>query len=167
VSDRNVCLSDGMHHPVCAIRRRGRDLLRGSYSRKRVCRPMVLREQGRDGLAACSRCGKMTAEDRALQTGSHRTRCWREVDSNPRSPVKKKPIYVAWAVPWHRDARQLGPLRVKQRLVARLGLGRESYWLPSPQASLAHPRGKPRFSTLESGCGRETDCPLEGAGFEP
>jgi hypothetical protein len=39
-------------------------------------------------------------------------------------------------------------------------------WLPSPQASLAHPRGKPGFSTLESGCGRETDCPLEGDGFE-
>jgi hypothetical protein len=39
-------------------------------------------------------------------------------------------------------------------------------WLPSPQASLAHPRGKPGFSTLESGCGRETDCPLEGGGFE-
>src|ERR1700730_11299460 len=40
-------------------------------------------------------------------------------------------------------------------------------WLPSPRASLAHPRGKPGFSTLESGCGRETDCLLEEAGFEP
>ena len=29
------------------------------------------------------------------------------------------------------------------------------------------PRGKPGFSTLESGSGRETDSPLEGAGFEP
>ncbi len=35
----------------------------------------------------------------------------------------------------------------------------------SPQVSLAHPPGKPGFSTLESGCGRETDCPLEGDGF--
>jgi hypothetical protein len=37
---------------------------------------------------------------------------------------------------------------------------------PGRQASLAHPRGKPGFSTLSSGCGRETDCPLEGDGFE-
>ena len=37
---------------------------------------------------------------------------------------------------------------------------------PGRQASLAHPRGKPGFSTLSSGCGRETDCPLEGNGFE-
>jgi hypothetical protein len=38
---------------------------------------------------------------------------------------------------------------------------------PSRHASRSHPRGKPGFSTLESGCGRETDCLLEGAGFEP
>ena len=38
---------------------------------------------------------------------------------------------------------------------------------PGRQASRAHPRGKPGFSTLESGCGRETDCLLEEAGFEP
>jgi hypothetical protein len=37
---------------------------------------------------------------------------------------------------------------------------------PGRQASLAHPRGKPGFSTLSSGCGRETDCPQEGGGFE-
>jgi hypothetical protein len=35
------------------------------------------------------------------------------------------------------------------------------------QAGRAHPLGKPGFSTYESGCGRETDCPLEGDGFEP
>ena len=38
---------------------------------------------------------------------------------------------------------------------------------PGGQASRAHPRGKPGFSTFESGCGRETDSPLEGDGFEP
>src|SRR3984893_6987850 len=38
---------------------------------------------------------------------------------------------------------------------------------PGRQASRAHPRGKPGFSTFESGCGRETDCLLEGGGFEP
>jgi hypothetical protein len=38
---------------------------------------------------------------------------------------------------------------------------------PDRQAVRAHPRGKPGFSTFESGCGRETDSPLEGAGFEP
>jgi hypothetical protein len=37
---------------------------------------------------------------------------------------------------------------------------------PGRQASLAHPRGKPGFSTFKSGCGRETDCLLEGDGFE-
>ena len=31
----------------------------------------------------------------------------------------------------------------------------------------AQPRGKPGFSTLDSSSGRETDSPLEGAGFEP
>ena len=30
----------------------------------------------------------------------------------------------------------------------------------------AHPRGKPRFSTYESGLGREKDSPLEREGFE-
>src|SRR4029077_4449589 len=38
---------------------------------------------------------------------------------------------------------------------------------PGRQASRAHPRGKPGFWTFESGCGRETDFPLEGDGFEP
>jgi hypothetical protein len=38
---------------------------------------------------------------------------------------------------------------------------------PSRQASRAHPRGKPGFWAFESGCGRETDSLLEGAGFEP
>ena len=38
---------------------------------------------------------------------------------------------------------------------------------PGRQASRGHPRGKPGFSTFESGCGRETDCLLERAGFEP
>ena len=38
---------------------------------------------------------------------------------------------------------------------------------PGRQAGRAHPRRKPGFSTLESGCGRETDCLLEGDGFEP
>src|SRR6267143_6106859 len=38
---------------------------------------------------------------------------------------------------------------------------------PSRQASRGHPRGKPGFSTFESGYGRETDSPLEGTGFEP
>jgi hypothetical protein len=35
------------------------------------------------------------------------------------------------------------------------------------QASRAHPRGKPGFSTCENGFGRETDSPLEEEGFEP
>ena len=34
---------------------------------------------------------------------------------------------------------------------------------PRRQASRPHPRGKPGFSTLERGCGRETDSLLEGA----
>ena len=34
---------------------------------------------------------------------------------------------------------------------------------PDRQASRPHPRGKPGFSTFESGCGRETDCLLEEA----
>jgi hypothetical protein len=38
---------------------------------------------------------------------------------------------------------------------------------PGHQASRAQPRGKPGFSTLDSSSGRETDCPLEGSGFEP
>ena len=39
---------------------------------------------------------------------------------------------------------------------------------PSRGASGAYPRGKPGFSTFESGCGRETDCPLEeGVTSEP
>jgi hypothetical protein len=38
---------------------------------------------------------------------------------------------------------------------------------PRRQASRPHPRGKPGFSTLERGCGRETDSLLEGDGFEP
>ena len=37
---------------------------------------------------------------------------------------------------------------------------------PGREASRAHPRGKPGFSTFDSGCGRETDCLLEGDGFE-
>ena len=37
---------------------------------------------------------------------------------------------------------------------------------PGRQASRAHPRGKPGFSTLDNGCGRETDCLLEGNRFE-
>ena len=38
---------------------------------------------------------------------------------------------------------------------------------PGRQANRAQPHGEPRFSTFESGCGRETDSPLEGGGFEP
>jgi hypothetical protein len=43
--------------------------------------------------------------------------------------------------------------------------------IETPCASLStrspsQPRGKPGFSTLETGCGRETDSPLEGDGFE-
>src|SRR5271169_7246393 len=37
---------------------------------------------------------------------------------------------------------------------------------PGRQASRAHPRGKPGFSTFEGGCGRETDSLLERDGFE-
>src|SRR5207302_4267004 len=33
---------------------------------------------------------------------------------------------------------------------------------PGRQAGRAHPRGRPGFSNFESGCGRETDCLLEG-----
>ena len=38
---------------------------------------------------------------------------------------------------------------------------------PRRQLSRAHPRETPGFSTYEGGCGRETDSPLEEAGFEP
>ena len=38
---------------------------------------------------------------------------------------------------------------------------------PRRQTSRAHPRGKPGFSTFESGYGRGTDSPLEGTRFEP
>src|SRR5207237_7143942 len=38
---------------------------------------------------------------------------------------------------------------------------------PRRQADRPQPRGKPRFSAFESGSGRQTDCPLEGTGFEP
>jgi hypothetical protein len=38
---------------------------------------------------------------------------------------------------------------------------------PRRQLSRAHPRETPGFSTYEGGCGRETDSPLEGGGFEP
>src|ERR1700730_7880292 len=37
---------------------------------------------------------------------------------------------------------------------------------PGRQASCPDPRGKAGFSTFKSGCGRETDCLLEGDGFE-
>jgi len=51
----------------------------------------------------------------------------------------------------------------------------DSRYLETPCASLltrspshrAQPRRKPGFSTLDSSSGRETDSPLEGAGFEP
>jgi len=46
----------------------------------------------------------------------------------------------------------------------KLGLKRVTASSPYGRA---HPRGKPGFSTLETGCGRETDSPLEGDGFEP
>jgi len=38
---------------------------------------------------------------------------------------------------------------------------------PCREPSRARPRGKPGFSTYEGGFGRETDSPLEQAGFEP
>jgi hypothetical protein len=37
---------------------------------------------------------------------------------------------------------------------------------PGHQASRAHPRGKPGFSTLKCVAGEETDSLLEGIGFE-
>src|ERR1700737_2755729 len=37
---------------------------------------------------------------------------------------------------------------------------------PGRQSSCPDPRGKAGFSTFKSGCGRETDCLLEGDGFE-
>src|SRR5438046_10381470 len=51
--------------------------------------------------------------------------------------------------------------------VAALSKHAERLCRPGRQASRAHPRGKPGFWTFESGCGRETDSPLEGTGFEP
>src|SRR5882757_7450918 len=57
----------------------------------------------------------------------------------------------------------LGPHRASQdagcsikRLVARLAQA-VRLCRPRRQTSRAHPRGKPGFSTLERGCGRETD----------
>jgi hypothetical protein len=41
----------------------------------------------------CQAAGRATTS-RSRKSGSQQTLCWREVDSNPRSPVKKKPIYV-------------------------------------------------------------------------
>jgi len=38
---------------------------------------------------------------------------------------------------------------------------------PGRQARRPEPSGKPGFLSYESGCGRETDSPLEGDGFEP
>jgi len=53
----------------------------------------------------------------------------------------------------------LAPVRAISKHPARL-------CRPGREASRAHPRGKPGFSTFDSGCGRETDCLLEGNGFE-
>src|ERR1700730_8183808 len=51
------------------------------------------------------------------------------------------------------------------RRLARNGKPAASLLTPS-SSEPRHLRGKPGFLTLESGCGRETDCLLEGAGFE-
>src|SRR5438128_4816473 len=71
--------------------------------------------------------------------------------------LKGSPALRYWNMARQRYCRRLARYRntrsVSADLVAK----------PAP----AHPRGKPGFSTFESGCGRETDSPLEGAGFEP
>ena len=61
---------------------------------------------------------------------------------------------------------EYGPTEILPQ-VGALSKHAERLCRPGHQASRAHPRGKPGFSTFESGCGRETDSPLEGTGFEP
>src|ERR1700680_4070741 len=61
---------------------------------------------------------------------------------------------------------EYGPTEILPRVGALLA-GPAAICRPRRQTSRAHPRGKPGFSTLERGCGRETDSPLEEAGFEP
>ncbi len=61
---------------------------------------------------------------------------------------------------------EYGPTEILPQ-VGALSKHTERLCRPGRQASRAHPRGKPGFSTFESGCGRETDSPLEGDGFEP
>src|ERR1700732_5138682 len=52
------------------------------------------------------------------------------------------------------------------RRLARNGKPAASLLTPSSSEPRT-PAGKPGFLALESGCGRETDCLLEGDGFEP
>src|SRR5207237_3905456 len=61
---------------------------------------------------------------------------------------------------------EYGPTEILPQ-VGALSKHAERLCRPGRQASRAHQRGKPRFWTFESGCGRETDSPLEGTGFEP
>ena len=61
---------------------------------------------------------------------------------------------------------EYGPTEILPQ-VGALSKHAERLCRPGRQASRAHPRGKPGFWTFESGCGRETDSLLEGAGFEP
>src|SRR5712671_2531229 len=61
---------------------------------------------------------------------------------------------------------EYGPTEILPQ-VGALSKHAERLCRPGRQASRAHPRGKPGFWTFESGCGQETDSPLEGSGFEP
>ena len=70
------------------------------------------------------------------------------------------PLYQPSLRYWN-SARQrhCRPSERYQNIPASLPTGR--------RAIRANPRGKPGFSTFENDCGRETDCLLEGDGFEP
>jgi hypothetical protein len=79
-----------------------------------------------------------------------------------RAPIT---FFSNFAVPMHHDRLQQQSRRAKLDNIPMWSLIREK---PARHAGVEQgPAGKPDFSTYESGCGRETDSPLEGEGFEP
>src|SRR5712671_4373467 len=48
---------------------------------------------------------RLTASDKARKSGSHVTRRWREMDSNPRSPREDEPRKVRWILSQRRIAK--------------------------------------------------------------
>jgi hypothetical protein len=119
----------------------------------------------------CAHCGgeygdrSGTARLPRLGNSSHRAPwCWGRHCCDPsirlaRSRTRVSPI-SGTAVLEYGATEILPPVGAIAKHPARL-------CRPRRQADRPQPRGKPGFSTLESGCGRETDCLLEGDGFEP